>query len=424
MGNGARWGIIGDGQLARMLALGAYPLGIRPVVLTDNPDSPAGQVAPLQCQGSVRHSADLRKLLRQVDGAVIESEFVDCDALEATGLAAKVFPSIDAIRVLQDKLQQKKTLRALGIHSADFHEVPAGIGAGDFVEWFSAITDAGAKPVVLKFATLGYDGKGVLVLDGRGGLDISRATRFFERAEKLGVRLFAEDRVAYVRELAMIAVRGQNGIVHTWPLVISEQNHGICETVMGPAIDLGISRTIEDKAREACEKIGSHLGMIGVYAVEFFLQKDPACSEVLVNEIAPRVHNSGHYTQDAGCASQFENHWRAVAGLPLGSTTPVSGLFCMQNILGPAGWMNGESVLPPMVPVAMPGGKFAVHWYGKKNSTPGRKLGHLNGFITDFTRHDEMLFALREAYVTWRSSLTGMPTASQSGCLRTMEQIG
>ena len=384
--NGPRWGIIGDGQLARMLALDAYPLGIRPVVLTSDPDSPAGQVAPLQVAGKVNDPDDLRALLAEVDGAVIESEFVDCDALEATGMAAKVFPPVAAIRVLQDKLEQKKLLRTLGIPTAAFHD-----SSSQSAHDASALTGNGMKPVVLKFATLGYDGKGVLVLDGEGARDVARAAGFLDLAKGRGIRVFAEEKILFQKELAMIAARGRDGTIKTWPLVISEQSRGICEKVSGPATRLGVDPRYETMARTACEKIGAALGVVGVYAVEFFLARNSgAGAELLVNEIAPRVHNSGHYTQNADCVSQFQNHWRAVLGLPLGNTSTGPGFFAMQNLLGPA---VAPGIMTPPDSRAL----TSVHWYGKKTSTPGRKLGHVNGYSPDFDARDEVLAALQES---------------------------
>ena len=394
MADGPRWGIIGDGQLARMLAIEACAMGIRPVVLTSDPDSPAAQVSPLQVPGKLNNCDDLRTLLNQVDGAVIESEFIDCDALEATGLAHKVFPAITAIKVLQNKLQQKKLLRTIGLLTSDFYEAPKDADSDALRDWFRTISDNGTKPIVLKFATLGYDGKGVLVLDGQGSSDLARAANFIDLAQQRGIRVFAEDKIPFEKELAMIAVRGRDGSVKTWPLVISEQRQGICEKVMGPATRLGVRSNYEDQARAACESIGAQIKITGVYALEFFLTGD---GHLFVNEIAPRVHNSGHYTQDAGCASQFQNHWRAVLSLPLGNTTTGPGFFAMQNLLGPPGSPTSESVPPSGSQPAI-----TIHWYGKKTSSPGRKLGHVNGYTPDFQARDEVLSALQETRRKWQ----------------------
>lgn len=384
-----KWGIIGDGQLARMLALEAYPLGIRPVVLTGDASSPAGQVAPLQVRGHVDNRDDLHALLSQVDGAVIESEFVNCDALEATGLSDKVFPRVSVIRVLQNKLEQKKLLLTLGIDSSKFYERHGE----DAEAWIRKLTSDGRSPVVFKFATFGYDGKGVLVLSGNGESDIEKALDFMTIAQKRRITVYAEDRVQFERELAMIAVRHAEGEIKTWPLVISEQRGGICEKVTGPATALGIDPKIEAAAQIACEKIGASLGIIGVFALEFFLTRD---GTLLVNEIAPRVHNTGHYTQDAGCVSQFENHWRAVTGLTLGGTETVA-FFAMQNLLGPNEITSKECASPPQ------GSHLTrVHWYGKRGLSPGRKLGHMNAVSHDMIHRGDVLSSLQSVYGRWQ----------------------
>lgn len=384
-----RWGIIGDGQLARMLALEAYALGIRPVVLTGDSSSPAGQVTPLLVRGHVDSREDLHALLSQVEGAVIESEFVDCDALEATGLADKVLPKISAIRTLQNKLEQKRLLQSIGVKSSRFYELKNTNALAEV----TAITENFSRPLVLKFSTFGYDGKGVLVLRGKGIHDAEATTDFLTMATKRRIQVYAEDFVPFERELAMIAVRSKDGSSKTWPLVISEQKSGICERVTGPATALGIDKKLEAEAEIACEKIGAHLGMVGVYAVEFFLTKD---GELLVNEIAPRVHNSGHFTQNAGCVSQFENHWRAVLGLSLGRTD-TTPFFVMQNLLGPSEITSKECAKAPH------GSELLhVHWYGKRGISPGRKLGHLNAVSHNLEDRGDILSAIQSAYGRWQ----------------------
>jgi phosphoribosylaminoimidazole carboxylase PurK protein len=384
-----RWGIIGDGQLARMLALNAYTLGIRPVVLTGDSSSPAGQVTPLIVRGHVDNREDLHALLSQVEGAIIESEFVDCEALESTGLSEKVFPKVGTIRILQNKYEQKRLLNSLGIQSSQFFDLTGA----DLLQQVQSLTNNFTRPLVLKFATFGYDGKGVLLLRGRGFADREQTVDFLTTAAKRRIQVFAEDLVDFEKELAMIAVRRADGISKTWPLVVSEQRQGICERITGPATSLGIDSSLETKAQLACEKIGANLGIIGVYAIEFFLTSS---GELLVNEIAPRVHNSGHYTQNAGCTSQFENHWRAVLGMSLGSTETVP-FFAMQNLLGPSEVISKECAQAPT------GSELLhVHWYGKRGISPGRKLGHLNTISHQWAARGDCLSALHSAYGRWQ----------------------
>lgn len=388
---GLRWGIIGDGQLARMLALDAYPLGIRPVLLTADANSSAGQVCPLQVRGSVNDKTDLHALLARVDHAIIESEFVNCDALEATGMSQKVVPKVSSIRILQNKLEQKLLLQRLQISSSQLHE-PKEITS----LWLDKILQPGSPPVVLKFATLGYDGKGVCILNGDAS-DRKTAEDFCALAAERRIAVYAEDKVDFTQEAAMVAVRGASGQIAFYPLVASEQVNGICNRVMGPAKEVGIEPSFEILARKWCETIAKELDLIGVFAVEFFVTRG---GSLLVNEIAPRVHNSGHYTQDAGCVSQFANHWRAVAGLALGSTKTMP-FFAMQNILGPAGLFSKET--PPQ-----PAGNRDVraHWYAKAGVSAGRKLGHLNVAVHSAAEKNDALNALKNAHAAWHEETT------------------
>lgn len=383
-----RWGIIGDGQLARMLALAAYPLGIRPILLTSDANSSAGQTCPLQVRGSVQSRTDLHALLSQVDYAIIESEFVNCDALEATNLANKVIPSVSAIRVLQNKLEQKKLLKRLEISTSALFE-QSEINS----LWLDRILSKDHPAVVLKFATLGYDGKGVCVLN-KDTDDRKKAETFLELAKERNIQVFAEEKVDFTHEVAMVAVRSSHGEFISYPLVISEQTAGICNRVTGPATALGVDPQFEKTARAWCERIATDLQIVGTFAVEFFITKG---GSLLVNEIAPRVHNSGHYTQNAGCVSQFENHWRAVCGMPLGSTR-TTPFFAMQNILGLPGRFSKESA-----PLPKATERTAIHWYGKSGMSQGRKLGHINGSCLNLSDQDRVLEQLSQVLKLWQT---------------------
>lgn len=385
-----RWGILGDGQLARMLALEAFNLGLRPVILTGDSSSPAGQVSPLIVRGHIDSRDDLHAILSQVDGAIIESEFINCDALEATGLSDKVTPSIAVIRVLQNKLLQKKLLQELNIPSSPLYEKTMA----DDTSWIRELTNNGTKPLVLKLAVLGYDGKGVLLLNGAGRSDLEKAEDFLTTARKRKLPVYAEERVNFTKELAMVAVRRTDGEFKSWPLVITEQQGGICDKVAGPACSLGVDKKAEDYAHNVCKKLAAHLGIIGVFAVEFFLTNQ---GDLLVNEIAPRVHNSGHYTQNAGCTSQFENHWRAVLNMSLGPTG-TAPFFAMQNLLSPPEFTSKECATPPRA-----GELTHIHWYGKRGVSPGRKLGHINTLCHDISQKGDAISALQSTYGRWQA---------------------
>ncbi len=390
-----RWGIIGDGQLARMLALEAYPLGIRPVLLTSDANSSAGQVCPLQVRGSIHSKTDLHALLAQVDYAVIESEFVNCDALDDTSMSQKIVPSIAAIRTLQNKLEQKKLLKRLNISTSPFYE------SSDL--WLDRVIQAGKPPVVLKFATLGYDGKGVCILKG-DATDREVAEKFCALAAERRIAVYAEDRVDFIKEAAMVAVRGLDGAMAYYPLVHSEQMDGICNLVSGPTKEVGIEPAFETLAQKWCEKIAVELNYVGVFAVEFFITRG---GSLLVNEIAPRVHNSGHYTQDAGCVSQFANHWRAVTGMTLGSTITVP-FFAMQNILGPKGVYSKDQA-----PLPVGNEQVRTHWYAKAGISAGRKLGHLNVACVSATDKASALASLKKVHAQWHDeTITKIPPST------------
>lgn len=383
-----RWGIIGDGQLARMLALAAYPLGIRPVLLTSDAHSSAGQVCPQQVRGSVHSKTDLHALLSQVDFAVIESEFVNCDALEGTTLAHKVMPGISTIRTLQNKFEQKKLLKRLGISTSPFYEQTEINSL-----WLDRLFAKGHPAVVLKFATLGYDGKGVCILS-QNEADRAKAEAFLALANERKIDVFAEDRVDFVKEVAMVAVRSVNENMVVYPLVVSEQTQGICNRVMGPATSLEVDPHLEVTAMKWCERIAKELQIVGTFAVEFFVTKG---GSLLVNEIAPRVHNSGHYTQNAGCVSQFENHWRAVTGMALGSTK-TKPFFAMQNLLGPPGILSKDST-----PIPHTTAHTTMHWYHKAGVSPGRKLGHINGYADTLDEKNKVLKECAQVLDNWHS---------------------
>lgn len=371
-------GILGGGQLARMLAEAALRLGLRPVAFSEEEDCPAAEVCVEVIPGRVESSsASLRRFLAEMPVVCFENEFVDCDALEAATPehATKFFPRLPAIRILQDKLNQKKLLSRLGIPTSPFIELDPGRGfAAEIARAFHELQGA----IVLKWSRLGYDGKGVRMVSSPSEPEIDGAVRFCEAASGRGIAVFAEGKIDFARELAIIgcaSTRGSpgGGEVVCYPLVISEQEGGICRRVVGPARLLGVDPTLETQAIQAAEKTARGAGLSGAFGIEFFETRP---GELLVNEIAPRVHNTGHYTQNAFPASQFENHWRAILELPLfdprqGSLAPF---FAMLNLLGPA----GLSFSPAEMPLPVPAPSAYLHWYGKREFRPGRKLGHLN----------------------------------------------
>lgn len=354
-------GILGGGQLARMLAESALRMGLKPVVYTEDPHAPALAVAADGVIGKISDSTRLKKFLKRVSLTAFENEFLDCALLKKAASEAKYFPSLKNIELLQDKLSQKRLFQKLKLPSSSFLE----ISKSSELPW--AIQELGGD-VVLKWSRQGYDGKGVKVVpknDPRSGHD------FLEAAFSRKIPVYAELRVDFKREVAMIGCRARSGEFAFYPLVISEQESGICKRVTGPACKLGVAKSLENKAIECVSKIGSQTGLVGAFGVEMFETRD---GKLLINEVAPRVHNTGHYTQNAFPVSQFENHWRALLGLPLYQPED-SPFFAMLNLLGPA----GVALPATEAPLPRPSRHSSLHWYSKGEIRPGRKLGHLNG---------------------------------------------
>ncbi|MGZ3699639.1 MAG: ATP-grasp domain-containing protein, partial [Bdellovibrionota bacterium] len=329
---------------ARMLAQAAAAMGISP-----DPVS----LAKLDL-------ARARKWLRSVDAVIFENEFVDCDLLAraAKGSRAVFAPGLPVIRLLQDKLHQKGLLDRLGIPNASWEVV---------LDHEQALRAFDGE-AVLKWSRQGYDGKGVLVLPSKGSKE------FVALATKRKIPVFAERRIPFVRELAIVACRSVSGEFVHYPLVISEQERGICRRVLGPAVTLGVDAKLEAQAASFARQVGDAAGLVGAFALELF---ETADGQLLVNEIAPRVHNSGHFTQNACSVSQFENQVRAALGFPL-AEPQTQAAFVMLNLLGPEGvTMRDEKITLPTPPA-----HGALHWYAKSEIRPSRKLGHLNASST------------------------------------------
>jgi 5-(carboxyamino)imidazole ribonucleotide synthase len=357
--------ILGGGQLGAMLAAAARRLGIAPLVLSEDADCPAAGAGAEIVVGSASDEKAVRGLLARAPIALFENEFLDCAPLRhaAAGTNSHFVPRLETIELLQDKLSQKKLLNRLHVPTAAF--LALANSAADAV---AEAIDQFPEGCVIKWSRLGYDGKGVHVL--RPGEEES-ARAFCETALARGIPLYAEELIDFSRELAIVATRAGSGELVALPLVVSEQQDSVCRLVYGPATALGAPAGRENEARDYIRRVAEGAGLVGTLALELFETRD---GSLLVNEIAPRVHNSGHYTMDAAKTSQFENHVRAAAGLALGETTTAPA-FAMLNLLGPPGVTLDEvdeSAFPPL-----PAG-LVLHWYGKRGSRPGRKLGHVN----------------------------------------------
>ncbi len=339
-------GIIGGGQLGRMLAMAAARLNFRTVILEPQADCPAAQVANSQIVAAYDDEAALARLAEACD--IITYEFENVPVAAATLLARSkpVYPPPKALEVAQDRVTEKRFLNASGIETAKFHVIDsqADLDAG--------LADFGGNGV-LKTRRLGYDGKGQRVFKGD-----SPAGAF----EALGaVPMILESFVPFVREISIIAARGQDGAIACFDPAENVHRNGILHTSTVPA---AISDETAKAAKAAAKAILEALGYVGVIGVEFFVTSDGG---LIANEIAPRVHNSGHWTEAACVVSQFEQHIRAVAGLPLSDGARHSGCV-MQNLIGDdiddvPEWLAKPATL--------------VHLYGKSEARPGRKMGHV-----------------------------------------------
>lgn len=348
-------GILGGGQLARMSAYQAFKLGLNIAILEKERNSPAGQLTKSEYIGWVNDEKILKKFSSKSDVVTLENEFIDSSKLHyIETLGKKVVPSSKTISLIQDKFLQKKTLERNGIPIPKFVSY-------DYNDSYYDVALILGKKFVLKSRKMGYDGYGNAL--------VKNINSFKSGLEKLSLRkssLYAEEFVDFKMELAIMIVRTKREI-KTYPVVQTIQQNHICKTVIAPAqISKKLAMVSEEIAISAVESVKGY----GIFGVEMFLTSD---GRVLVNEMAPRPHNSGHYTIEACVTSQFENHIRAVLDLPLGSTSMLRPYAVMTNLLGKR---NGEGTIRSYKK-ALTDGDIHLHIYGKEKSRVGRKMGHL-----------------------------------------------
>lgn len=349
---GGTIGMLGGGQLGRMSTFKAKQLGYKVVVLDPTPGCPCGQVADEQIVAKFDDELALRQLAEKCDVITYEFENVDSRAVELLErLGRKVFPDSQALKISQNRWAEKEFLGRSEVGVADFFKVAS-------VADLENAADQIGFPGLLKTATGGYDGKGQVVMDNEEG-----AHQAFAALNHPA--LIWEKKVAFVKELSVICARNQAGEIVTYPAVENIHVENILDISLAPA---EVPAQIQTEAQRIARTIAEKLNLVGVCGVELFLLPDET---ILVNEIAPRPHNSGHYTLDACLCSQFEQHIRAICGLPLGSAD-LKGYAVMVNILG-----TGEGNQLAGLEHVLQSSQIAVHLYGKSVAAAKRKMGHL-----------------------------------------------
>lgn len=361
--------VIGGGQLARMMSEAASALDIRLRALVEAKDGSTGLVVPDSHVGTARDHTALQQIIQGADAVTFEHEHVDAAFLET--LSVPVRPSSSALTYAQDKLAMRRRLTELGIENPRWVEAatPQDVQAfGDQVGW----------PIIVKTPRGGYDGKGVRlayspddVADwfsgvGPGGLG----------GNTLHGNLLVEERIPFTRELAALVARRPSGEIRAWPVVETVQEHGVCSEVYAPAP--GLSPALAERATKIAGLVAEGLDVTGVLAVELFAVEGPDGGRLVVNELAMRPHNTGHWTIEGAVTSQFEQHLRAVLDLPLGQTTAREPWSVMVNLLGSE--LPDPRAAYPEVMAQFPDVK--VHLYGKE-VRPGRKLGHVTAYGQD-----------------------------------------
>ena len=354
---GSTIGVLGGGQLGRMLALAAARLGLRAHIYAPPGDNPACDVASARTIAAYDDVAALTDFARRVD--VVTYEFENVPAQTAATLAAirPVLPDPRALAITQDRLAEKDFVRSLGIATAPYQAVD---DAGALARAVAAI----GRPSILKTRRFGYDGKGQTTV--REGADLGGVFRALGAAPCI-----LEGVVRFEREVSVVAARGGDGAFAAYDLCENEhENHILSRTIAPARVSEATGRAALDIAR----RIGEALGYVGVFAVEMFVVGAGEKEKLVVNEIAPRVHNSGHWTMDGAQTSQFEQHVRAVAGWPLGATGRRGARVEMVNLIGEQAAAWRELAAGPGV---------ALHLYGKAEIRPGRKMGHWNRIFED-----------------------------------------
>lgn len=358
---GATIGIVGGGQLGRMLAMAAERLGYHVHIFCPDVDAPAREVVKHTTIADYDDRDALKRFARNVDVATYEFENIPAEAIRDIARHTHVYPSPEILEVSQHRVREKQAVNALGVATAPFAAVHSD------AEFQAAITKIGL-PAVLKTARMGYDGKGQWMIGAAPRQGRQAANGDLEAVALPNIpaqggeyELILEGFVDFKMEISVIVARGKDGKMACYcPVQNTHKNHILAETI-APA---PILPALTAKAENIARTIAEGMDLVGIMAIEMFVTKD---EKLLVNELAPRPHNSGHWTIDAAATSQFEQTLRAICGLPLGSTERL----CEARMVN----LIGDDIKDWQKYVQMPGAK--LHIYGKKESRPGRKMGHV-----------------------------------------------
>jgi 5-(carboxyamino)imidazole ribonucleotide synthase len=369
---GAMLGVLGSGQLGRMFAMAAARLGYRVHVFAPEPDAPAADVAYRQTVAAFEDADAVAEFARSVDVVSFEFENIPVAATEIAARFAPVRPSGGVLHQCQDRLREKGFLHAAGIPCTPFAKATTA------EQLAAALAELGA-PAVLKTAAWGYDGKGQTLVRSDGEAEAAWKSLS-------GAPAILEGFVDFQCELSMLAARSANGEEAFFGPVANEHANHILDVSSYPRADL---LAVQDEAQEIARTVLRHLDVVGLICVEFFLAKG---GQLLVNEIAPRPHNSGHLTIDACACSQFEQQVRAVCGLPLGSFAMTTPAAATANLLGDV-WQNGQ----PQWTRVLADRRLRLHLYGKTEARPGRKMGHLTALANTAEEAAKLVRAARES---------------------------
>ncbi len=353
----ATLGVLGGGQLGRMFTLAAYSMGYRVVVLDPDPHSPAGLIADQHIKADYRDHAALQMLGDECAAVTTEFENVPAESMEYLEKFCAVRPNAEALRIAQDRIREKTFVQEHGLATAAFAAIYEDADIVAAIESLNA-------PLIMKTASLGYDGKGQVPVN-----TLAEARNAFEQLGNAPCVL--EEKVDLEHEVSVILARSVNGQISVYPVGENRHVNGILDTTIVPAT---IDATLGETAIDMATRLADSMDYCGVLAVEFFCTRQ---GELLINEIATRPHNSGHYTVDACATSQFEQQVRMMCGLPPGDTQMLSPVI-MTNLLGDI-WNDGE----PQWQHVLNESQAHLHLYGKKNARPGRKMGHINCLAGD-----------------------------------------